>query len=171
LSKNNNTSAKNKKDVIDKITDWLGQEGISFNLTEDPYADFNLEIEYPTTQVIHIMMYKNKNDSITVITKVSFSTLDKKAFTSLSEDIKKDFILTLNSSLSSMNLLYSHQPNPERMEHLLIQKRLFFDGLTKDRFFDILDRIYNGMNLANWTYTKYLSKGKNSLSSLSSFFF
>jgi hypothetical protein len=165
------SKTKQRSEIISNITDWLREEGIAFELKSSPYLDFDLEVEYQTKRYAHIIMDKNKKDSIAIFVRIEFSELDKKAFVKLDENTKKEFLIALSSSLCNMNLPHSVHPQADKMEYLHIEKRIFFDGLSKDRLFDILDRVFNGMGLAYLTYSKYLSQGRDSSASLSSFFF
>lgn len=163
---------KTRNDIVSKVSEWLGQEGMTFTLKPNPYADFDLLVEYPNKSNVNVLFEKNKKDSMLFATNIKFDDEQKKAFAYLKPHLKSEFLIATSSYLCSMNLIHSAQPNQDKMEYLHIEKRLFFDGLTKETFFDTLNRVLNGIGLAVLTYTKYLSKDKGiNSTNLSSIFF
>jgi hypothetical protein len=63
-----------------------------------------------------------------------------------------------------MNLHFAFEPDAEQMKSLLIKKDIFLDGLTKNLFFDTIDRVLSSMQLAHMAYFKYLEPDGSSSS-------
>ena len=162
MSNTTDSNANNKTHVSSKITEWLQDEGYTFVPYEDPYTDFCLHIKEPNNPPIFVGMEKDSKDSVMVYTRSDLSQFDKKAFSTFQTNVKKEFIFALASSLSNLILPYRIHPSSEQMEYLEIKKYIFFDGLTKDRFFDTIDRVLAGIYLARMVYDKYLYKGNDS---------
>ena len=156
----------NKAEISNKIRQWLQEEGYDFNPFEDPYNDFCFEIKTPDDDVILIGMRKDRKDSITIYARSDLSKLDRQAFSTLHTHTKDEFVYAFTSSLLGLNLLFDILPNIEHMEYLQIQKCIFFDGLTKNLFFDTIDRVLAGKDLARIAYFKYLAKPEGSDTSL-----
>ncbi|MFZ0224893.1 MAG: DUF2299 family protein [Candidatus Nitrosopolaris sp.] len=162
MSTHDNTN-NNKTEVRNKISQWIQDEGFELLPEEDPYTDFTLKIKYSQNETAYVLMRKDRKDSISVYTSSDFSPLDRKAFSNLSPGKKREFIDAISASLLNLNLHFIFHPNPEQMQYLQITKDIFFDGLTKDRFFDIICRVLSGMGLAHMAYYKYLNpNGSNS---------
>lgn len=164
MTTGDNTS--NKAGISKKITQWLYEEGLSVVPFEDPYYDFSFEIKTPNDDIILIGMRKDRRDSITIYTRSDLPTLDRKAFSTLKAEMRDEFIYALSSGLLGLNLPFDILPNIERMEYLQIEKDIFFDGLTKNLFFDTIDRVISGKDLARIAYFKYLPKPEGSDASL-----
>jgi hypothetical protein len=170
MSTTANNNANNKTQVSNKINQWLKEEKYSFVPFELPYFDFGLEIKEPRNDIIRIGMETDKKDSVIVYTRIDFDPLEGKAYSTLQTDMKHEFIYALASGLLGLNLLYHIHPDIEHLEYLDIRKYIFFDGLSKDRFFNTIDRVLSGKGLARLAYFKYLPKPKGSNSSLRSLF-
>jgi hypothetical protein len=158
----NTNDSNNKRHVSSKTTEWLKDEGYTFVPYEDPSTDFCLHIKELDNPPIFVGMEKDSKDSVMVYTRIDLSELDKKAYSTLHTNVKKEFPFALASSLSNLVLPYQIHPNTEQTEYLEMKKNIFFDGLTKDRFFDTMDRVLAGIYLARMAYDKYLYKGNDS---------
>jgi|SRR5215469_4693223 len=121
-----------------------------------PYTDFAFTIKYSENETAYVIMRKDRKDSITVYTRSDFSPLDQKEFSNLSPGKKREFIDVICASLLNLNLHFRFHPDPEQMQYLEIKKDIFFDGLTKDRLFEVIDRVLSSMQLAHMSYFKYL---------------
>ena len=155
----------NKTQVRNKISQWIQDEGFEL-LPEEHPNDFALKIKYSENETAYVIMRKDRKDSITVYTRSDFSPLDQKAFSNLSSGKKREFIDVISASLLNLNLHFRFHPNPEQMQSLEIKKDIFFDGLTKDRLFEVIDRVLSSMQLAHMAYFKYLPNPYSSDSSL-----
>jgi hypothetical protein len=166
MSGDASTTEDNKKQVSSKISQWIQDEAFQLLPEEDPYTDLALKIKYSENETAYVIMRKDRIDSITVYTRSDFSPLDQKAFSSLSSSKKGEFIDAITASLFNLNLHFRFHPNPEQMQSLEIKKNIFFDGLTKDRLFEVVDRVLSGMELAHTAYFKYFPNQNDSNSSL-----
>jgi hypothetical protein len=157
----NNTNDKTQ--VSNKVRQWIEDEGFQLLPEEDPYNDFTFKIRYSENETAYVLMRKDRKDSITVYARSDFSPLDRKAFSNLPPGKKREFINAISASLFNLNLHFEFQPNVEQMKYLHIKKDIFFDGLTKDRFFDTICKVLSGMQLANMAYYQHLNpNGSNS---------
>lgn len=160
-----------KSEVIDKIWNWIDEEKYDFKALEEPCAGSPIQIEFLKNRYIIVWVEKDKNDSVLVFARINFSPEEQKVFAHLKEDKKKEFFFAIITPLMEMNLRHSVHPNPDKAEYFHIEKRIYFDGLTKDRFFDTVEKVYKGMGIVKSTYVNYLAKGSGSHNSLSSFLF
>src|SRR5215469_16949563 len=150
------TTEDSKKQVSSKISQWIQDEGFPLLPEEDPYTDFAFKIIYSENETAYVIMRKDRKDSITVYTRSDFSPLDQKAFSNLSSSKKREFIDAVSASLFNLNLHFRFHSKPERIQSLEIKKDIFFDGLSKDRLFEVIDRVLSSMQLAHMSYFKYL---------------
>jgi len=134
-----------KKEVIVKIQKWLDEESIKFSVVEEPYSDFRLDIKNPNQT---ILSFTDKPDSVLFITHVSLTLEDKKAFAALENNEEKFKILwDLERSLIEINVGYVLLPNQKNLDKVEISKKIYFDGLTKDKFMDIIFALQRGLYL------------------------
>jgi hypothetical protein len=125
-----------KKDVIEKIQRWIKEEGFQSSIAHEPYTDFQVNLKNPNMSII---LFNNKVDSVYFATYAGFDEADKKAFASLKDKEKKLVLLCdLQRSLIAINVEYSILPNLDNLDRINISKKVYFDGLTKDKFIDTI---------------------------------
>ena len=128
--------------VIQKIKKWLEEEDIKFSTVKEPYLDFRFEIKEPNQS---IFSSNDKPDSIEFGTYSSLDEEYKKAFVALKDNKEKLKILCdLEHSLLEINVGHKLTPNHKNLERIEIYKKIYFDGLTKDKFMDTIFALQRG---------------------------
>jgi hypothetical protein len=154
-----------KKEVIDKIQKWLNDESIDFTTEENSYLDFRINIKDPNQT---IFSYKDKPDSIEFGTYSSLDEEYKKAFVALKNNKEKLQILCdLECSLLEINVGHKLVPSYKNLEKVEIFKKIYFDGLTKDKFMDTIFALQRGSKLVELMFRQL--SGKYYLNSTSTF--
>ena len=104
-----------KKEIIDKIKNWLKNEGYEQSVIQEPYADFQINLKNPNMSII---LYRNKADSITFATYTGFTDEDKKTFSFFKVREKKlEILWDLQRSLITINVEFSFSP-PQNHHYL-----------------------------------------------------
>ena len=124
-----------KKEVVEKIQKWLNEESIDFAKVEQSYLDFKFDIKNPN---ISIFSYNDKPDSMEFGAYASLTELDKKAFEHKKIEEKLQILWDLERSLIEINVGYVFLPNHLNLERLQFSKKIYFDGLSKDKFMDTI---------------------------------
>ena len=128
--------ANGKKEVIEKIQKWIGEEGYESSVVQQAYADFQIDLRNPAGSII---VPKNKIDCVTFATYIQLGPDDKNAFSDLKDKEKKLEILSdLQRSLIAINVEYSFSPDFDSLEKVAITKNVYFDALTKDKLVDTI---------------------------------
>ncbi len=134
-----------KKEVIEKIQKWLDEESIKFSKVEEPYSDFRLDIKNPNQTIV---LPKNKPDSIEFLTTADLEKEDQKTYVALkNKEEKLRIIWELKRSLLEINVGYKIEKDLENLESVTINKIVYFDGLTKDKFMDASFALVRGFSL------------------------
>lgn len=144
---------QNKNDVGRKIMQWLKEESAIFQEEKDPYRMFKVVV-YPAKDMpIHITIDKRKIDSLNLLARSTFSEIDKKAL-SHSNDKRVDFVRRLRSALLQSDVMYNFYPNLNTIEYIEIFKTIYFDGLSKHRFFQYIEDIVRALLWLSLEYEK-----------------
>ena len=143
-----------KKAVIDRIRKWLKEENMTSSPKADPYADLVLAIEPRKGRIMNVIVGKDKIDSVEIISFVGFSEQDKKAYASLRAKPRNDFVNGIVESLLPINIIYSFRPDLNTLEEIVLKKTIYFDGLTKNSFFDAIHTIVRGIEATHLGYRK-----------------
>jgi hypothetical protein len=152
-------SANTKNVIIEKIQSWLKEEGdYKFEIKDnDAYSDFNILVT-GGGESVNIILFKNKIDSVLFGTAVKFNDQDRMTYAKLKIQGKKPFLFALESALLQLDVVYAYHPNHNNLERIEIEKRVYFDALTKQTFFDTLHLIYRASTIVSVMFSNYLSR-------------
>jgi hypothetical protein len=82
---------------------------------------------------------------VSLITRVVFDEQHKAAWQNLPEDEKMRFMRDLQILLLQINLLYNIKINTQEIDNVELKRHIFFDGLTKDIFYDCVVSVLRGL--------------------------
>jgi hypothetical protein len=143
-----------KQEMIRKVVTWLREEGMN---PEDKTsgrddASYFARIvtkpgkESPQGQIIgeegfHVFFPATKIDSVTISELIELKYEDRQAYKSLAakqEGILRQnrFYFDLQLALLQKNVFFVFEGGVRELKSLEVSKVVFFDGLTKDKFFD-----------------------------------
>jgi hypothetical protein len=134
-----------KNEVAEKTRKRLGEEGFHVNDVQDTNTDFHFQIQNPNVSII---IEKQKFDRVTLATYVAFPKLDQELFAFMNKEGKK-FFWNLRDKLIAINVGYTIHPSMEKVERIDITKVIYFDGLTKNIFFNSLSDVQRGIESVN----------------------
>lgn len=119
--------------LIDKILNWLAEEGLQFNKIADLENDANIAF-WPNPQLkMHAIL---KKDKISVIIRVLLTDKGQKAFSSRKDNQSKflnDLCFALNQQIPEFCIIYSKY---NKFIGAQITKHIWSESLTKTSFFD-----------------------------------
>jgi hypothetical protein len=159
---------ESKNAVKTKVLRWLDAENRPTMKVRDPVAELNVSVAI-NSESINVIFNPDKRDSLLLGVQVSFSPLDKQAFTRLQQDKKNAFIDELVYSLIYINVEFVIIPNLDNMEAVRMSKNIYFDALTKDKLFDSILLMKRAVELVRWCYNKHLSPPRRADPLLSAF--
>lgn len=149
-----------KSSVVEKIKQWLTDEELAFTPKDNAYSDFYIEVKIGSS-MITVILSKNRPDTILICTRSFFSQLDQRAFATLNKTDKQTFIQALRFSLLEQKVGFVINPTIDKIEDIYMEKKIYFDGLTKDRFFETVGSLVFAIELVSLIYEKYLHSKAN----------
>jgi hypothetical protein len=133
-----------KEEVAKQIKQWIIEEGIPVDDFPDVQTDFNFVVIRSNTR-INIGFHKTSTDSIIVAGNIHFEEQEQSMFRYTKT--KREMLYDLEMSFLQMNLDFILNVNNEQQEFTIedikLQKTIYFDGLTKDKLFDVMSAIFN----------------------------
>ena len=150
-----------KKEVIEKIERWLQEEAYTSEKSDKPYDDFRTVIHPPRPNQnigMDLFLERDKTDRITIATNSKLSEQDQKTFSYLKPSIKQKLVRELKYSLLPLNIQFTFEPDELIIESIMLSKRLYFDGLNKNMFFDAIFTIIRALAIINLKYQELASK-------------
>lgn len=155
----------NIEEIVNNIETWIKDENDSkIKVTKEKLYDgknqpFLLKIiySYPSADlpisIFKPLSYENK---ISVYSGVGLDEEQKKSFHALRTESKNDIISEWSRGLLFMNLparLYYDKDN--KFSEIIIQEFLYFDGITRDRVMNSIQKISNAYGFIIATFKKY----------------
>jgi hypothetical protein len=133
-----------KSEVAGKVIQWLIEEGLPVSQYKDDQADINIATRQGNVN-INIGFHKDSIDSLIVIGKLHFEEQKQSMFRYTRT--KREMLYDLELSFLQMNLDFILNVNNEQQEFTIedinLQKIIYFDGLSKDKLFNVMSAIFN----------------------------
>ena len=125
-----------KEEYSEKIRKWLNDKGCTPKESNtDGDSGFIFTFKDTTMSAGFI---KDFHDSITVAWTVTFNEIEQKMI----KYVKKNEILEMKKLLCQLHLVYDFTTKGESIEEIYICREIFFDVLTKDKFYDAVFDIH-----------------------------
>lgn len=136
-----------------KIKDWLREEGLEPSEISEP----NTKITYSVKSggnVISIGFHKNSKDSIIIKSQMAFGDEEQKMFKFVKT--RYDIVWELQRFLVQMRLepIIKWNESRDAIESLAFQRTIFYDGLTKDRFHEVLTDVFHCTNIIRESFVR-----------------
>jgi len=153
-------------DTIKKVINWLRQEGLEpqeitrlrkdaryYGVVISNEAEVAEQIAKHRRKAFHILFPIERFDSLTISEIIIFDLKAQKAYSSLGAKTngfleQNRFYSELMLALLQLNVDFLIKKNVRELQSLEIFKVLFFDGLTKDAFFNTINKVHNSIEIA-----------------------
>ena len=138
------------------IQNWLVEESLIKEKSNDPNANFHYVINYPDKNNMDIVQPKGKKDLIIIGCGTQVSPEHIQLMNESSNSEKEEFLWELRFRLN--NLLLDFQINVDTNKNLnqfIITDNLFEDGLTKNSLIKTINKIFKAKLLCIWLIEKY----------------
>ena len=139
--------------IIEKIMIWLEEEKFSVERHDKETYSFSGVVKVGEEEFVNILLPEGKCDHIIIYADtINFSGL----FVALPEEVTKKFLYDLRIALIHTHLLHKvHFDEENNLTGIQVRKLIYFDGLTKDRFFDIIYTILGAIELVCVKYLQF----------------
>jgi hypothetical protein len=139
---------KSKQEAVDTVNRWLKEEEYEVSLVPDESTDYNFMI-VKGYMVLNIGFHKRSSDSLIVGGKIRFNPEEQSIIKYITTNL--ELLYDIDIMCAQLNLELVTTPVKENGEYSLedirLFKTLYFDGLTKQAFFDSLIGIFHCFRL------------------------
>lgn len=125
--------------VKKKIEKWLLDEGFTVWEFADEDSHFAYKANRDDCLPLSIFQPQNKNDSILVVGDIRLSEESQEKLLAVPEEERKFMLYEFRMVLLSTECRWRFVPPSESWKSIQISKAIFYDGLSKDRFFETVD--------------------------------
>jgi hypothetical protein len=139
---------KSKQEAVDTVKRWLKEEEYEVSLVPDESTDYNFMM-VKGYMVLNVGFHKRSSDSLIVGGKIRFNPEEQSIIKNITTNL--ELLYDIEIICAQLNLELVTTPIKENGEYSLedirLFKTLYFDGLTKQSFFDSLIGIFNCFRL------------------------
>jgi hypothetical protein len=139
-------------DVGKKIETWLGDEG--FNVWK--FAGENSRFSFKTTRdecpPLLVLQPQSKADSLLVTCDVRLTDEGREKLQALPKREREFMLFDLKMVLLSTECHCQFIPSSGSWKAIRVSKPVFYDGLSKDRFFETMDTVARAVSLILLTF-------------------
>lgn len=149
--------------VKKKILKWLQEEKYEIEQLDDKdkkcYFKFSVGRTSKGPRFL-ILQPNHRTDSLAFILPLTMGKKEKKAFENTSTEERENLIdkLRINVALSGTGSILNFHPNPKSFRSINLTKFVYYDGLSKDRFFETIEVLLNLEVMVLLTFFKPLFK-------------
>lgn len=139
-------------EVPERIKRWLEAEEFSYVQIIGEQALntlFSYVVTLPSGTKISVFQPSNKKDSICVSAALVLSVDQVKKLRQKSKIEREEIFSELHFKLASVDVEFSFEGG-EIYRRIVISHPIYFDALTKDRFFKAVSTVYKAFSLASW---------------------
>jgi hypothetical protein len=150
----------NRVEVVGKIIDWLNVEPLAYTLKENDSDRFRATIQLSQNLNLDIQLTSQKPDRVMLLTHAYLGPDDRRAYSRLDRERKESFLRAVRWALLNIDVDHQISPNADILQSIFITKTIYFDGLTRDRFFDsvlVLKRAFGLLDLAYGDHLRFRS--------------
>lgn len=148
------------KSIEEIVKDFAIDEGIlGKRLPDNPKVEFAYELNFPpnSPKPMKLMLIKPKDlKSISIQAPTQISKPHVDAFNKMGKNMIFQFFNILKKYVITQNLLYNI--NMEKMRYVILEN-IYPDGLTEDRFFLAVRKVFNAAVFCNITISEILARG------------
>ena len=135
--------------IEEDVEKWLLDEDILREMKYDENADFHFIVEFPKENIMDVVKPKGK-DCVIIACATQVAPQHQGMMRSADAKTNKDFIMDLNVGLNQFLVDFELQINQNILHQFVITEQIFEDGLTKDRLFTTLKRVFKAKLHCIW---------------------
>jgi hypothetical protein len=150
----------NRDEVVEQIIEWLNVEEVVYTLKENDSDRFRATIELSHNLNLDIQLTSQRPDRVTLLTNAYLGPDDQRAYSRLDREKKESFLRAIRWALLNIDVDHRISPNADTLQSIFITKTIYFDGLTRDRFFNsilLLKRAFGLLDLAYGDHLRFRS--------------
>ena len=150
----------NRDEVVERIVEWLNAEPLDYTLKKNDSDMFRATIELSQNLNLDVQLTSQRPDRVMLLTNAYLGPDDQRAYSRLDWEKKESFLRAVRCALLNIDVDHQISPNADTLQSIFITKTIYFEGLTRDRFFDsilLLKRAFGLLDLAYGDHLRFRS--------------
>ena len=137
-------------DIQQKISSWLVEENYGVKVQENPNVYFVINAQHPTGIGLAIGQEVGKKDRLVISASLNLDEDAQKRLRSLPEKERQDILWDIRFGLIALDVQFQMIPNGNMPTVIQVSKLLYYDGVTKDRFMGLVQKVTDSLLLVVW---------------------
>ncbi len=149
-------------DFVEKIRNWLVEEGMYKDKVADEAARVHFVAEVPPNsgQVVDVIFPKNRDDMVIVASGVKLAEEHYRSLMSLNREKREEVLWDMRFRLLFLETGFQILPSVENPQIFQFTRELYFDGLNKNVFMDALRQVHRCKLFVIWTMHRLFGRAK-----------
>ena len=145
-----------KNEIVQRIIEWLDAERLAYMLKENDSEKFRATIQLSQSLNLDIQLTSERSERITLLTHAYLAPDDQRAYHRLDPERRESFLRAVRWALLNIDVDHQFNPNADILQSICITKTIYFDGLTRDRFFNSISLLKRAFGLLDLAYCDHL---------------
>ncbi|MDQ4100580.1 MAG: DUF2299 family protein [Thermoproteota archaeon] len=139
-----------QQEMIDNVIRWLKDEGYEPEDVTDMHPDtaYFAKVKINERSGFHVGFSTEQLDSVVISEMIAMDKDYQNAYKSLPVLEQTNFFYDLKLALLQMNVMYNLESGFRELKSVTVVKPIYFDGLTKDKFFDTVFTVHHAIEIA-----------------------
>lgn len=125
----------------ERMEKWLFDEGFNLWKFPDKDSNFSYKIRRDNCDPLVVLQPQKKTDSVQVACDIRLKEEERKKLHGISKAEKRFMFFDFRMLLLSTGCRWQFTPSSESWNTLRIWKSVFYDGLSKDKFFETIEMV------------------------------
>jgi hypothetical protein len=134
------------------VEEWLVDEGFNIWKSTDKDSRFSFKAARDDCSPLLVLQPRNKADSLSVVCEIRFTDEGQKKLAALPDREREFMLFDLRMVLLSTECRCQFTPSIQSWKAIRISKAVFYDGLTKHRFFETVDTVARAVSMVILTF-------------------
>jgi hypothetical protein len=130
--------------MMNKVKDWLVEEGIYKDKVPDESANWHLIVEFPSGSgmISEVIQPKNREDLVGIATVISLAEQHYKSVMAMPKPRRDEFLWDTRFQLLFLEAGFQIIPSVQEPQRFQFARELYFDGLTKTSLMQSLIQLH-----------------------------
>ncbi len=155
-ARSNSTRNPSSEEIRTQIQTWLMEESWHIRPEKVPDTEWFLSAESEAKVRIGVGQRKGSVDQVIVQGSVTFQQAEQDQINRLPPEERSGFLWDMRFSLLNLGVEFGGVTEPPQV--IRISQRIYYDGLTKDRFLQRVSQVRNGLLVILWMVARKLAQ-------------
>jgi hypothetical protein len=148
--------SRSVEEVQQKVEKWLLDENFNINKNKDEKSFFSYNAARANLPILVILQPKMNKDSIVIACLISFGEGELEKVAKMPVEEKEEMFWNLRMLLLQCGCRFVFVPSLEIFKFIQISEKIYYDGLSKNSFFQTVNKVTDAALVVIFTFQRKL---------------